>query len=124
MLTYAAVIFIAAQWKAGGDFGSLSTTVLVIQLPLTALWASTSLEDRLNLAQQPLKQRPIAMPSFADSNEKGKSVSTATSSTAPPYSLKKGSVASSKTPRLDSIPMTTTIGSLDVDVKMLERDMV
>jgi hypothetical protein len=68
------------------------------------------------------------MPSFDkfhDSDEKCKSVSTGarTESTAL-STLKKGSIASSNTPRLDTIPMTTTIGSLDVDVKMLERDMV
>ena len=106
-------------------------TVLAIQLPLTALWASTSLEERVRGAQQPnpAKQRPIALgPGHSgDSGEKHlmrKEVSTALSS--PPSTPAKGkaSVMDSGYGRGESIPMTTTMRSLDVAVKMDERDMV
>ncbi|KIW00279.1 uncharacterized protein PV09_08169 [Verruconis gallopava] len=42
------VIFTAAQWNQYVDLGSLSMTMLAIQLPLTALWASTSIEARMD----------------------------------------------------------------------------
>ena len=132
MLTNGKVVFIAAQWSASGDFGSLSMTVLAIQLPLTALWASTSLEERVRQAQipDPAKQRPFAMGSrFSKSSEKhllGKegNASTIATGSVPSTQPRKGKGVGRDEYRLNSIPMTTTIGSLDVEVKMDERDMV
>jgi hypothetical protein len=106
-------------------------TMLAIQLPLTALWASTSLEKRMNAKPQLQGQKhPIAMGSGKQSKgdrssgkEVGKCVCSAAAS-ASPLPFMGASVAASSAYKLEGLPTTTTIGSLDMEVKMHERDMV
>ena len=76
--TCPAVIFVAAQWSVPGDFGSLALTMLAVQLPLTALWASTSLEGRLQAAE--LRKKQVQQRGIAFGAEEGREKSIATDS--------------------------------------------
>jgi hypothetical protein len=130
LIVLPAVCF-ALQWNSKIDLSSLAMTMLAIQLPLTALWASTSLEDRVKVGPKlRAPQHPIAMGSNKRPNGSGgsgeefeKKLSTAMSSNAP-LSPMKARTEFASSYMLDNIPATTTIRSLDVDVKMDERDMV
>lgn len=111
----------------------MSLTILVIQLPLTALWASTSLEDRTTGALQPQQPKRFIAVGSGDSNEKRhnlsgktplcrKEVGTTTTTSSMDSCDQKSPTKADYT--LHELPATGTFRSIDVDIKMDERDMV